>query len=86
MTVHHQKYYMDDNVPPADWDDPIPVPFISATGKYLIALAASDMEESNRKGWFSAIFDLLELALKEEGVGAKTSSGYGRMTLGKSSC
>ena len=72
MTVHHQGYYMGAGVPPADWDDPIPVSFLSATGTYLLALAGP-------AEWISPTFKLLEIALKEEGVGAKTSSGYGRM-------
>ncbi len=72
MTVHHQDYYMKGTVAPADWDDPIPVPFISATGTYLLALAGPD-------DWIEPTFKLLKLALSEEGIGAKTSSGYGRM-------
>jgi CRISPR-associated protein Cmr6 len=74
MTVHHQGYYMKDDVAPTDWDDPHPVPFISATGIYLLALAGP-------ADWLPPTFKLLELALKEEGIGAKTSSGYGRMTF-----
>ena len=72
MTVHHSDYYMRGNVAPADWDDPSPVPFISATGTYLLALAGPE-------DWINPTFRLLELALDEEGIGAKTSSGYGRM-------
>lgn len=74
MTVHHQDYYMKDNVPPADWDDPNPVSFLSATGKYLVALAGPPR-------WVGATFKLLQIALAEEGIGAKTSSGYGRMSM-----
>jgi CRISPR/Cas system CMR subunit Cmr6 (Cas7 group RAMP superfamily) len=29
--------------------------------------------------WIEPTFKLLKLALSEEGIGAKTSSGYGRM-------
>ncbi|MFL6275991.1 MAG: type III-B CRISPR module RAMP protein Cmr6 [Blastocatellia bacterium] len=72
MTVHHAHYYMQGDVAPADWDDPNPVPFISATGAYLLALAGPE-------NWLNPTFRLLELALEEEGVGGKTSSGYGRM-------
>lgn len=74
MTVHHQDYYMKANVPPADWDDPNPVSFLSATGSYLVALAGPTL-------WVEATFKLLQIALVEEGIGAKTSSGYGRMQL-----
>ncbi len=75
LTVHHAEYYMTDDAPPADWDDPKPVPFLSATGSYLVALYC-EYEE-----WVAPTFALLEYALREIGVGAKTSSGYGRMTL-----
>lgn len=81
LTVHHQDYYnkFDPNNPekqrpPADWDSPVPVPLISATGSFLIALAGPE-------NWVSLAYDILEQALKLEGIGAKTSSGYGRLTL-----
>lgn len=77
MTVHHQNYYMKDNIPPADWDDPNPVPFLSATGTYLIALAVSAGGEL----WLTSVSSILQTALKELGIGAKTSSGYGRMSI-----
>ncbi|MBV8857230.1 MAG: type III-B CRISPR module RAMP protein Cmr6 [Acidobacteria bacterium] len=80
MTVHHQEYYQEkpgrgDIHPPADWDDPNPVPFISATGEYLIAVAAP----AGCEGWRDRAFEILCKALRHEGVGAKTSSGYGRL-------
>ena len=73
LTSHHQEYYTGKGTtPPADWDSPNPVPFLSVKGKYLIALAGP-------KEWVDAAFVILEKALWELGVGAKTSSGYGRM-------
>jgi|GEM_PF-1240752 CRISPR type III-B/RAMP module RAMP protein Cmr6 len=77
ITVHHPDYYQEKKEggklqPPADWDDPNPIPFVSATGEYLIALAGPD-------DWVKAAFQILEKALSELGVGAKTNSGYGRM-------
>ncbi|GAB4559037.1 MAG: hypothetical protein Kow0047_04610 [Anaerolineae bacterium] len=72
VTVHHPEYYRGENAPPADWDSPNPVPFVSARGQFLIAL-------SGPQEWVDAAFTILELALNEEGIGAKTSSGYGRM-------
>jgi len=73
MTVHHPDYYQGHKAP-ADWDDPEPHPFLSATGRYLIALAGPPQ-------WVRAAFDILGPALAEYGIGAKTSSGYGRMRL-----
>lgn len=74
ITVHHQDYYQDKNLAPADWDSTTPISFLTATGEYLIAL-------SGPEDWVSLTFDILKEALKELGVGAKTSSGYGRMKL-----
>ncbi len=79
ITVHHQKYYQDHNTPPADWDDPNPVPFLTATGSYLIALAAPELQE--QEAWIEKTFAILRYALAEMGIGAKTSSGYGRLEL-----
>ncbi len=74
MTVHHPEYYQGKSKPPADWDSPTPIPFLSATGSYLIALYGDDK-------WVEAALQILDRALREEGIGAKTSSGYGRMDL-----
>lgn len=88
ITVHHPKYYSEekekpkedkkeqkaDILPPADWDDPTPISFVSATGQYLIALAGPEK-------WVETAFQILEKGLSELGVGAKTSSGYGRMNV-----
>ena len=38
MTVHHPKYYGGRPSPPTEWDDPTPIPFLTATGSYWIAL------------------------------------------------
>jgi hypothetical protein len=48
------------------------VPFLTATGTYLIAIGGP-------LAWVELAFKLLGKALTEMGVGAKTSSGYGRM-------
>ncbi|MEW6230549.1 MAG: type III-B CRISPR module RAMP protein Cmr6, partial [Bacillota bacterium] len=74
MTVHHPSYYRGQDAPPADWDSPIPIPFLSAIGTYLVALAGPP-------AWVDAAFQILEHTLAYLGVGAKTSSGYGRLRL-----
>jgi|SRR5579859_2395845 len=82
LTIHHPEYYgqtpasltLDPGVVPADWDNPNPVPLLSATGHYRIALAGP-------ADWVQAGFRILRLALAAEGIGAKTSSGYGRLDL-----
>lgn len=75
ITVHHPEYY-NQNAPsaPADWDNPTPIPCLTANGKFLLALAGP-------ANWVDAAYKILAHALIEWGVGAKTSSGYGRMTI-----
>jgi len=79
ITVHHSNYYQGKEDAPADWDSPIPVPFLSATGKYLIALAAPDLQQPTE--WINITYSILREALQTLGIGAKTSSGYGRMKM-----
>ncbi len=74
ITVHHPKYYQGDEQAPADWDSPTPIPFLTATGRYLIALGGE-------KEWVETTYEILGHALHQLGIGAKTSSGYGRMDL-----
>ena len=75
ITTHHPKYYQQrGEEPPSDFDDPIPVTFLTATGDYLLALAGPTDK------WTIFACDLLRQALEEAGVGGKTSSGYGRLT------
>lgn len=82
MTPHHSDYYGGASVPPADWDSPIPVPFLSVTGKFVFALAlAPGVIPEQGRPWLEVAWKVLELALQEEGIGAKTTSGYGRMRL-----
>lgn len=73
ITVHHPNYYQG-NEPPADWDSPTPVSFLTATGEYLLAIGGP-------ADWVEKAYEILALALNEEGIGAKTSSGYGRMEI-----
>ncbi|MDQ3693840.1 MAG: type III-B CRISPR module RAMP protein Cmr6 [Chloroflexota bacterium] len=76
ITVHHQKYYGSQGRDGAPWDfdDPVPVPFVSASGDYLVAVQGPTPD------WARFAADVLTTALEQWGIGAKTSSGYGRMT------
>ncbi len=76
LTVHHRDYYQArDNLPPADWDSPTPISFLSARGEFLVAL----LPATGAEAWAEVGYRLLQIALAEMGVGGKTSSGYGRM-------
>lgn len=76
ITVHHPGYYNPPGgkrLPPTDFDDPNPVSFVSARGRFLVAVKGPD------EGWTGFALKLLLQALEDYGVGAKTSSGYGRL-------
>jgi CRISPR-associated protein Cmr6 len=76
MTVHHPDYYQSarPETPPSDFDEPIPVPFLSVSGSFLVALEGPP-------SWCKVAGQLLRAGLAELGAGAKTSSGYGRINL-----
>ena len=59
---------------PMDWDAPVPVNFLAATGRFVTALVGPE-------AWVAAAEELLGLALEEDGVGSKTGAGYGRAAL-----
>lgn len=74
MTPHHQEYYNGGNtpaLPPADWESPNPISYISASGTFLFALRGP-------QEWCDVALMILHEGLQREGIGAKTSSGYGR--------
>jgi len=86
ITVHHPDYYQGAKAPPADWDSPTPVPFITARGTFHFYLGLVPLPETEReKGrqLLELTARLLKTALEEEGVGAKTTLGYGRFTFEK---
>jgi CRISPR-associated protein Cmr6 len=74
MTVHHPDYYQHGRSAPSDFDEPIPVPFLSFDGTFLIALEGPAV-------WCDAARYWLSEGLRSMGLGAKTSSSYGRFTL-----
>lgn len=82
MTPHHSKYYMagnnDNQAAPTDFDDPIPVAFLSVAGKFRVAVSCDVPGESGQK-WAQLALQLLTEALAHWGVGGKTNSGYGRL-------
>lgn len=82
MTPHHRKYYMadSDSVPePTDFDNPVPVAMLSVQGTFEIAITARYPEITDI--WLQTAMQFLTNSLELLGIGAKTSSGYGRMSL-----
>ena len=79
---HHTDYY-DGKDDPGDWEEPVPVYFLS-----VAAGAVFDFAVSPRAGRDDTDTDLTALALEwlqaalvHEGAGAKTNAGYGRFKL-----
>lgn len=83
VTVHHPDYYQKADRPetPSDFDSPTPISFASVHGRFLVALEASTHCPEPVSPWLDAAVQLLKQGLAELGIGAKTSSGYGRMSL-----
>ncbi len=73
MTPHHSPYYGTGRDAPTDRDKPIPIHFLTVRARFLICVVGPDQ-------WREAAFDILTMALKEEGIGGKTKLGaYGRL-------
>ena len=74
MNPHYGPYYQNGKAP-GDWHDPRPVIFLVVRPgiEFKFAVAPLGNEELARK-----TRAILEEALKNHGVGAKTSLGYGR--------
>ena len=84
MTPHHPEW-LDGTVAPTDFDSPIPVPFLAATGKFRVAVSWNGPPSEQAQAWTALALGLVLEALANWGVGAKTSSGYGRMSDGSKS-
>ncbi|MEN3045277.1 MAG: type III-B CRISPR module RAMP protein Cmr6 [Candidatus Hydrothermales bacterium] len=71
MNVHYQNYYSGKE-PPADWQNPNPIKFLTVEKTefdFILFSKNQTILEKAKK--------LLKEALKEYGIGAKTSLGYG---------
>lgn len=83
LTPHHPKYnantLIGENISaPRDDDSPNPIPFLIVRGCFRIILTCN-LQADQAKAWLELAKMLLLKALEEEGIGAKTSIGYGRM-------
>jgi CRISPR-associated protein Cmr6 len=85
MTPHYGPYYQDDQaaIPPADWHDPVPIPFlvVADAQTFVLALAPRRLNHSQDKQDCETLTHWLEDALAWLGAGAKTAIGYGRFQL-----
>lgn len=87
MNPHFSEYYSDNSntVPPADYHDPKPIFFLVVKDtkfEFVIGIK-KDIDTTINQGVFKedtpslAAYNWMEKALNEQGVGAKTSVGYG---------
>ncbi|HYT92549.1 MAG TPA: type III-B CRISPR module RAMP protein Cmr6 [Gemmataceae bacterium] len=80
MTPHHPKWNDVNNpVAPTDFDSPTPVPFLSVSGRFRVAVSWHGPSSDQAKNWTELARSLLCDALTDWGVGGKTTSGYGRL-------
>ena len=71
ITVHHQEYYSHEGKTEAtDFDSPIPAPQIATRGEFYFVVEGPE-------AWVRVGLNLLGNGLREMGIGAKNSSGYG---------
>jgi CRISPR-associated protein Cmr6 len=71
MNPHYPKYYSEGQ-PPADWQSPVPIKFLTVEDTKFQFYLVSKNEDLLKKS-----SDLLKEALKYHGIGAKTALGYG---------
>jgi len=84
MNNHYPEYYSDKtgNQAPTPYQNPVPVYFLTLGKKSQFAFAvASRKNESDTKTLVEQAETWLKAGLSELGIGAKTSAGYGYMTL-----
>lgn len=72
ITVHAPKYYSDKgkNFVHPDFESPNPNPQIAIQGSFMFSIEGEE-------NWAEYAIKLLSRALKENGIGGKTASGYG---------
>jgi CRISPR-associated protein Cmr6 len=76
LTPHYREYY-EKGVPPGDWFDPVPLPFLTiADGTVFLFHFRLGESQAGEEG-LDRIAELLETALDWLGIGGKKASGYG---------
>lgn len=87
MTPHMGKWYeqgdtgsLNPDVIPADWHEPVPVPFLAVKeARFVFSIAARHPENKADVEELEKVFAALKNALCWLGAGAKTAAGYGYM-------
>ena len=74
-TPHHALYYTGAADAASDTDDPNPNPQLAIAGRFLFAIDHAGIGAE----WAGVCMQWLQACLAENGVGARTTLGYGRM-------
>jgi CRISPR-associated protein Cmr6 len=82
LTPHYGKYYRGDG-PPADWSQPIPIPFLAVEPGECFRFPVASREKEVGGEDLAQIEALLKTALESLGIGAKKAVGYGYFTSEK---
>lgn len=78
MNNHYPDYYDGAKKPPADWQSPRPIFFLTLKNtsfKFVVGMKQKDYDTV----LLEKAASLLKVALQEKGIGAKTAVGYGYM-------
>ncbi len=80
MNSHYPNYYSGKE-PPTDWQNPLPIKFLTVENtkfQFFLAIKKNGKEQTDySETLLKKAKSLLEEALKNHGVGAKTALGYG---------
>jgi CRISPR-associated protein Cmr6 len=76
MNPHYPKYYSEGH-PPTDWQNPVPIKFLTIERTKFEFYLASKSKDDRDKNLLNKAKKLLSEALKTHGIGAKTALGYG---------
>ncbi|HVG08169.1 MAG TPA: type III-B CRISPR module RAMP protein Cmr6 [Thermoanaerobaculia bacterium] len=76
LTPHYGSYYRE-LVPPGDWENPVPVPFLALREGQAFGFWIGPRDRTHWIEDCRQLHDLLVLALDWLGIGAKKASGYG---------
>lgn len=79
VTVHHQQYYSGSQSEADEMESPIPNQQIAAQGSFYFVVEAPQ----GAKDWAEFAVNLLSDMLQQQGMGAKTASGYGYFADGE---
>jgi CRISPR-associated protein Cmr6 len=77
MALHYGNYYANPDQPPRDWDDPIPIPFLTIAKGQRFVFTLLPRKKTCDPDHLVIAKEWLKQALSIIGAGAKTAVGYG---------